>query len=522
MAHAKARDAVLNDLNCTFFASYNPLIVHSYAQNRAIYLRRPDLGRRLANPEKIQRGDYDAVLIIADGLSATAVHRHAGPVLDGLLPLLEGWKLAPIFLVEQGRVAISDEIGELLGAKMSVILIGERPGLSSPDSLGAYLTWSPRVGRTDAERNCVSNIREEGLKPSLAARRIAMLMEAARGQRVSGVRLGGTAILAADESGTGILHLKRFWTQNIASRTGGNGHPSSPDDLRADKVLLAGLRLGLRETLDFLMTETRSFEEFEAWVLTKNGGAIEPARVTRLNGALRGDGTFVLESILPEPVLSAADLAFWDEHGYVVLKQAVSDDSCRAAVEAILNYAGMSMEQPDSWYKKGLWIPLAHHPALWENRNSRRIHTAFAQIWGQRDLWVGVDVCGVNPPLRPGYSFRGTPLHWDMTLEPPLRFGTQAILYLTDTAADQGAFSCVPGFHRQLEAWLKGIPAGSDPRTIAATDLHATPIAGRAGDLIIWHQALPHGATPNLCTSPRIAQYINMFPSQHDVNTVWR
>jgi ethanolamine ammonia-lyase small subunit len=195
MAHAKARDAVLNDLNCTFFASYEPLIVHSCAINRTIYLRRPDLGRRLADPQKIHRGDYDAVLIIADGLSATAVHRHAGPVLDALLPLLEGWKLAPIYLVEQSRVAISDEIGELLGAKMSVILIGERPGLSSPDSLGAYLTWGPRVGRTDAERNCVSNIREEGLKPALAAQRIAMLMKAARGHQVTGVLLSGAAVL---------------------------------------------------------------------------------------------------------------------------------------------------------------------------------------------------------------------------------------------------------------------------------------------------------------------------------------
>jgi ethanolamine ammonia-lyase small subunit len=189
LAHAKARDAVSNGLNPQFFAARDPLIVQSRAPNRATYLRRPDLGRRLADPSSIVRADYDAVLILADGLSATAVHRHAGPVLDALIPLLEGWKLAPLIIAEQARVAISDEIGELIGAKLSVILIGERPGLSSPDSLGAYLTWSPRVGRTDAERNCVSNIREEGLQPALAARRIAMLMNAARAHEITGVRL---------------------------------------------------------------------------------------------------------------------------------------------------------------------------------------------------------------------------------------------------------------------------------------------------------------------------------------------
>ena len=189
LAHARARDAVFTELNVVPYLQYSTLSVHSSAKNRTIYLRRPDLGRRLADPSQLQRGHYDAVLILADGLSATAVHRHAGPALDALLPLLEGWKLAPIVVAQQARVAISDQIGELLGAKMSVILIGERPGLSSPDSLGAYLTWAPRVGRNDAERNCISNIREEGLKPALAAQRIAMLMNAARSQQVTGVNM---------------------------------------------------------------------------------------------------------------------------------------------------------------------------------------------------------------------------------------------------------------------------------------------------------------------------------------------
>lgn len=191
LAHAKARDAVLTALQFTS----GTLHLHSAAPDRATYLKRPDLGRKLADPEGLEKGDYDAVIIVADGLSATAVHRHALPVLDALLPLLDDWKLAPVCVVTQARVAVSDEIGERLGAKMSVILIGERPGLSSPDSLGAYLTWSPRLGRTDAERNCVSNIREEGLKPVLAAQRIALLMNAARGQRISGIRLSQEALL---------------------------------------------------------------------------------------------------------------------------------------------------------------------------------------------------------------------------------------------------------------------------------------------------------------------------------------
>src|SRR5579864_2037714 len=112
LAHARARDAVWRELGCTSGVQYCTLNVHSLARNRAEYLRRPDLGRRLSDPSILQRGDYDAVIILADGLSATAVDRHAGPVFDALLPLLEGWKLAPIFLVEQGRVAIGDEIGE--------------------------------------------------------------------------------------------------------------------------------------------------------------------------------------------------------------------------------------------------------------------------------------------------------------------------------------------------------------------------------------------------------------------------
>jgi ectoine hydroxylase-related dioxygenase (phytanoyl-CoA dioxygenase family) len=125
---------------------------------------------------------------------------------------------------------------------------------------------------------------------------------------------------------------------------------------------------------------------------------------------------------------------------------------------------------------------------------------------------MNVDVCGVNPPLRPGYAFQGTPLHGDMTLAPPIRFGTQATLYLTDTAADRGAFSCVPGCHRWLTQWLTRIPAGENPREAARKELQAIPVAGEAGDLVIWHQALPHAATPNLGSFPQGVQYLTCSP----------
>jgi ethanolamine ammonia-lyase small subunit len=197
LAHARARDAVHRGLDIAAFAPLHPMVLHSAAADRAMYLRRPDLGRRL-DPEsatRIKRGQWDLALIVADGLSATAAHRHAIPLIEALVPQIEGWRIAPISVVEHGRVAIGDEIGERLGARLAMVLIGERPGLSSADSLGAYLTWGPRVGRTDAERNCVSNIRAEGLDPTVASRRIAFLMRAARDQQVTGVHLKMTDLL---------------------------------------------------------------------------------------------------------------------------------------------------------------------------------------------------------------------------------------------------------------------------------------------------------------------------------------
>ena len=200
--HAQARDAVHARLDAASLAAdlaqrtgLPVLRLHSAAPDRPTYLQRPDLGRQLdpasqsvlaAQP---QPAHHDLALIVADGLSALAVERHAPALLAELLPRLAAWRLAPISVVEQARVAIADPIGLALGASLSVILIGERPGLSSPDSLGAYITWDPRPGRTDAERNCISNIRAEGLTPTHAAAQLSFYLEEARRRQLTGIAL---------------------------------------------------------------------------------------------------------------------------------------------------------------------------------------------------------------------------------------------------------------------------------------------------------------------------------------------
>ena len=209
LAHAQARDAVHEAFDAASMAielqeaGFQTIGVHSRATDRPMYLRRPDLGRRLddASCDRLRQAadgataTPDLVLVVADGLSALAVTRHAQPMLKAIRGQLPGWTIGPVILAEQARVALGDEVGELFGARAVALLVGERPGLSSPDSLGIYLTWAPRVGRTDAERNCISNIRPEGLSYEQAAATLAGLLEGAK-------RLGASGIMLKDETPT--------------------------------------------------------------------------------------------------------------------------------------------------------------------------------------------------------------------------------------------------------------------------------------------------------------------------------
>jgi len=210
LAHAQARDAVhlaldaeplARTLDAVFPEAAAPcLVLHSAADNRRSYLQRPDLGRRLDASSRNQldafsatreQRPYDLALVVVDGLSALAIEKNAAPLLACLRTRLatESWSLAPLCVVQQGRVAVGDEVGQLLGAKAVVVLIGERPGLSSPDSMGLYLTWMPRVGLTDACRNCISNVRPAGLTYEDAAAKLHYLLGQSKQRGLSGVEL---------------------------------------------------------------------------------------------------------------------------------------------------------------------------------------------------------------------------------------------------------------------------------------------------------------------------------------------
>ncbi|WP_434636111.1 ethanolamine ammonia-lyase subunit EutC [Klebsiella sp. I138] len=212
LAHARARDAIHRPFESELLEAplaemgLSSLTVHSAAGDRHIYLNRPDLGRRL---DESSRSDLaasgvrpaDLLLVIGDGLSSYAVHRQALPLIRALQPYLQtlGISLAPVVLAHQSRVALGDDIGETLKARAVAILIGERPGLSSPDSLGVYLTWQPHRQRLESERNCISNIRPDGLSYDAAAFKLAWLLEQAFLRRLTGVRL-------KDESDNPALH----------------------------------------------------------------------------------------------------------------------------------------------------------------------------------------------------------------------------------------------------------------------------------------------------------------------------
>ena len=312
--------------------------------------------------------------------------------------------------------------------------------------------------------------------------------------------------------GLGVPHL-----ECLAARVR-DGRVADAASWAADQAAIYGLGLGLLETLRYLNGSRPTLDDFESWIFEQNGGDLPPERIAAVNASVRralaGDRTPLVDPDLPAP-LDAEDLRFWEQNGYVVLRRAVAAEDCATAARALWDFLGMRPDAPDGWYacspREGIWVPLVRHPAFDANRASARIRGAFAQLWGTSDLIVTVDRGGFNPPERPRNPFAGQGLHWDTSLSSPMPLGLQGILYLTDTPVYQGAFRCVPGFHRRIGDWLAALPPGANARDQDLSD-EAVCVAGQAGDMVIWHAALPHGASPNRGTAPRLVQYITYFP----------
>lgn len=305
--------------------------------------------------------------------------------------------------------------------------------------------------------------------------------------------------------------LKRLW-----SRVLGNASEVSTEEAQRDRIVLSMAGVGLEEALVYLHRERPSFDAFERWILDAAGTAIDAAAMARFNQAVVGTAVELVHGAPAGPLDDQA-LRQFSADGYIVLRGAITPDEARDSAALLWATIGADPEDPASWDRPH---PLRHNIMVQRfrgepferNRRSLRIRGAFEQLYGRRDIWPSVDRLGFNPPTPEASVAAPARLHWDVELRRPVPFLLQGVIYLNDVASDQGAFSCVPGFHLRLADWLRTLPPGSDPQTQDLDALGRVYVPGRAGDMVIWHQALPHGASRNSSGVPRLVQYFTYLP----------
>lgn len=314
----------------------------------------------------------------------------------------------------------------------------------------------------------------------------------------------------------GVKHLKRFWAKAMAQRRGESLPNNFIEEEYADRVLLDLLSLGLEPTIRYLFSEAPEFDEFEEWIKSQNPEGPDPSNLKAFNEAISEEDSNAPQ-IDPKYLLSKEQWDFWNENGYLVLPQVISEEDCEKTLEMIAEFISIDLNDPSSWYenhpaRQGIMVQLFNHPLLDQNRRSEAIRSAYEQLWDNHKIWVSADRVSFNPPENDNWKFPGPLLHWDLRLDPPIPFGLQGLLYLSDTKEDQGAFTLVPGFHKKIDNWLNELGEGESPGQQDLYSLGPKPISARAGDFIIWHHALPHGSAPNRSDKPRIVQYINYHP----------
>ena len=321
------------------------------------------------------------------------------------------------------------------------------------------------------------------------------------------------------DSSIGIRYLREIWSYYDSLRR--NQPPPEQVDWKYTVGVFNALGIGVEPTIKYLLTECTSLADFERWI--ESQGGVSRAAVEHFN-AVTASGAEATPAP-PTGVFGEEDLAHWEREGYLVLRGAIPKEDCAEAVRYICDAIGADLNAPRTWYtrhplKQGIMVQLFNGAILDRNRYAPRLKAAFQQLWNRKELLASMDRVSFNPPETEFYHFPGPKLHWDVSLKRPIPFGIQGLLYLTDTAADQGAFTVVPGFHRRIEQWLDG--AGADPRGVNLLEHFGDrPIAAEAGDFIFWDQRLPHGSRPNRATRPRIVQYINYQPLDFEYQAEW-
>lgn len=298
--------------------------------------------------------------------------------------------------------------------------------------------------------------------------------------------------------------LEQLWKRTLDSKNANSDHTNWDNQIKT----LYQLGIGMEDTLYFLYSEKPDFETFKTWINNRKRNTDQ--EIEDLTGN----------------VLSEQDLEFWNRNGYVVVKKAISKEDCKATQKAIWEYLKMNPNEKESWYKrheeqKGLMLNFSDHETLNRNRFSPRVKKAYEQLYGTTNIYKTIDKVSFNPPETDHFTFLGSPLHWDMSLKKPLTYGLQGLFYLTECRENDGAFHCVPGFHNQIDEWLDELEPHENPREKALKTLQPKPITGDAGDFIIWHNTLPHCATPNRGESPRMVQYLTYLPDDYNAAGEW-
>ncbi|WP_339751779.1 phytanoyl-CoA dioxygenase family protein [Algoriphagus aquimarinus] len=318
-----------------------------------------------------------------------------------------------------------------------------------------------------------------------------------------------------------IYYLKKIWChyQNLKS-------PSAEVERVEWKYIIAvfnALGIGLEPTVQYLFSQSTDFSDFEDWIVAN--GSVSLSVIEQFNSTLTDKQEF--DARKEDPIFTEQELQQWHQDGYIILKNAISKEACEKTVQLIYQCIEADPENSETWYKphtlkNGIMIQLFNSPQLDQNRLSERINRAYRQLWQKSDLLVSMDRVSFNPPETEFYHFPGPNLHWDVSLKMPIPFGLQGLLYLTDTKANQGAFTLIPGFHNEIKTYLDNLKPADNPRDLKnLSNFPTKSIAAAAGDFIIWNQCLPHGSSPNTSKEPRIVQYINYQPLEMEVQSEW-